>query len=76
MVLPCFLGTLIFLDKEIAKKHGIARHEAGLGRSEYQESGGKGGTWVACDLRAAFFFPPVKLGDDVAMENHHFFDTR
>jgi hypothetical protein len=37
-----FLGTLIFLDKEIAKKHGIARHEAGLGRSEYQESGGKG----------------------------------
>lgn len=36
----------------------------------------KVGTWVACDLRAAFFFPPVKLGDDVAMENHHFFDTR
>jgi len=38
----------------------------------------KVGTWVACDLRVAFF-PPVKLGDDVAaiaMENHLFFDTQ
>ena len=61
MVLPCFSGTLIFLDKEITKKHGIARHEAGLGRSEYQESGWKGsdvgGLWLE-----GGFFSPCKIG--------------